>query len=116
MNFKNAGKGALKHSALSLEMPLQAILWNAEVWSSMNPKTIPNCWKITKILPELLDQDLEESSENPVPTAEIHNLISKLPLGEDALSAQEYLDLPDVMETEEELTTKQLIEAVNVSC
>ena len=79
----------------------------------MNAHTIQNCWKTTKILPDLGGQDLEEPSNGPDHTAEIASLINKLPLGTDALTAEEFIELPDNEEIEQELTDEQLIQAVS---
>ena len=82
----------------------------------MNPTTIQNCWKTTKILPDLLDEEIEGGpSGNSETTAEIESMIRQLPLGEDAMTAEEFIDLPEDNETEEELTIEELVEAVTVS-
>ena len=71
-----------------------------------------HCWKTTKILPAIFQQELESFTSSLELTAEIDALISQLGLGDDAMTAEEYLRVPDEEETEGEISVEQLIEAV----
>jgi hypothetical protein len=88
----------------------------AQSWDAVTESTIVNCWKKCKILPiewsgSLLDPfDSQLQNEG----VELDGLIGHLGLGDNALSAKDYIQLPE-SQIGAELTTSELVALVLVS-
>ena len=77
---------------------MQAIIWMEEAWRELSPQSAMNCWIKSGILPVGWAERLKHCSGVEVERRRIENevqtLIQSLPLGQDALTAEEYIDLP----------------------
>jgi hypothetical protein len=96
---------------------LQAVKWTAMVWDGTTDTTIKNCWRKTQILPASWNASTSSPPEDQLraDAADLDGLIQNLGLGEDALTAGDYVQMPSENQVEEELTTEELIDAVIVS-
>jgi hypothetical protein len=75
---------------------LQAIKFIIESWKEVSPQTIYNCWHHTKILPDRINVNLSNFSDdiNDPTTNQLSQAVAALNLN-DAMSIQEYLNNPE---------------------
>lgn len=99
---------------------MQAIIWSQQAWTEMKAETISNCWRKTGILPNVEEAETSEAAAavarelEKVGTA-VNELISSLKLGDDALQAAEYVELPGEAITNAMSTDEELIEIAQAS-
>ena len=120
--YLNEYEQAAQDVNLSKLMPgvRQAILWSVASMEQISDQTIRNCWRKTGILPptmaaEILNSDEREKARDAIAAAELSRMISGLNLGEDALSAEDFQELPGEQEVEADLTDEQLLDLLNDS-
>ncbi|KAL3698729.1 hypothetical protein R1sor_012805 [Riccia sorocarpa] len=99
-------------------MNSMAMLWACQTWRDLSPDTIKNCWRKVSILPvswnaDIRAADQRQHCQEKVEAEELISLISALNLGTDAMSSEEYIDLPEERITEIEYTDEEIIELVN---
>ncbi|KAL3679256.1 hypothetical protein R1sor_022212 [Riccia sorocarpa] len=96
-------------------MNSMAMLWACQTWRDLSPDTIKNCWRKVNILPvswnaDIRAADQRQHCQEKVEAEELISLISALNLGTDAMSSEEYIDLPEERITEIEYTDEEIIE------
>jgi hypothetical protein len=91
-------------------------LLSAEAWQELSDATIRNCWRKSGILPvvwqaDISSQDVRQTAKaaKEAGMGELASLIGKLNLGDDALPAEEYIELQAEKQTEAEWTDQQLV-------
>jgi hypothetical protein len=95
---------------------LQGIVWMAQSWDAVTESTIVNCWRKCKILPiELSGSSLDPFDSQLNEGVELDGLIGHLGFGDNALSAKDYIQLPDESQIDAELTTSESVALVLVS-
>jgi hypothetical protein len=96
---------------------LQGFLCMAQSWDAVTESTIVTCWRKCKILPiEWSGNSLDPfDSQLQNEGVELDGLIGHLGLSDNALSAKDYIQLPDKSQIDAELTTSELVALVLVS-
>jgi DDE superfamily endonuclease/Tc5 transposase DNA-binding domain/CENP-B N-terminal DNA-binding domain len=84
----------------------EAIDFSVEAWRNVTLQTIINCWRKTEIVPLIEwswpNSDIQHIEENPIPEADIQQLISSIPANiMQVMMAHDYVHLDDTIETEE---------------
>jgi hypothetical protein len=76
----------------------EAIRWMATIWSNLEEDIVQKCWRRTGLLPEHRieagEEDLPPLEELSREREQLQELIVQQDLGDDALSASEYIMLP----------------------
>ena len=117
--YLNEYEQASQDTNLSKLMPgvRQAILWSVAALEHITDQTIRNCWRKTGILPPTMSAEIVNSDKarDVSAAAELSRMISGLNLGDDALSADEFGELPSEQEVEADLTDDQLLDLLDDS-
>lgn len=115
--YLNEYERAAHDADLSKLMPSvrQAILWSVASMDKTSDQTTRNCWRKTGILPptmaaEIVNSNERETARDASAAAELSQMIDGLNLGEDALTAEEFQELPGEREVEADLTDEQLLD------
>ena len=77
----------------------QAILWSVAALAQVSDQSISNCWRKTGILPptmsaEIASNDQREQQKDTAAASELSMLITSLNPGSDAMTLEEYQQLP----------------------
>ena len=92
---------------------LQAIKFIIESWKEVSPQTLYNCWHHTKILPDRINVNLSNFSDdiNDPTTNQLSQAVTALNLN-DAMPIQEYLNNPEEKSVYEVPDDDNIIEAL----
>lgn len=99
---------------------MQAIIWSQQAWDKITEDTISNCWRKTAILPSQEDLTSEDAAaavaeELAAVGSAVGELIGSLNLGDDALQAAEFVELPGEEVISADLTDEELLKIAQVS-